>query len=230
MNTVLVWLLSFMTTMAPLDRPQFYPDAKETRDQAQARYESIAKDIHTVLWNQPALFTGPDGRAKTAAVMMSIMLHESAFRRDVDFGLGSAGRGDGGRSWCLMQIQVGQNKTATWNAKYNRFKQWGDAPEDLVQGWTGDEMVKDRKKCIEAGYRIMKASFEMCKSLPVDQWLDVYAAGSCGSGVPQSRVRMNTGINWFNGHAPTFTDAQALQLLAGYKTTPSTDSALADNP
>ncbi len=111
-----------------------------------------------------------------------------------------------------MQIQAGGGKTGTWNKKYNRFKLWGDDPADLVEGWTGPELVADRKKCIEAGYRIIQASFAMGQShgLPVTEWLRVYASGSVDGGSPQSRTRMNTALNWYNGHQPLFTDAEIM--------------------
>ncbi len=220
MNAVIAWLVTFMVAVAPTTRAQYYPDAKETPDEAQARYESIATDVVSVMYNpsNQALFSGADGRSKTAAISLGIMFFESNFRRDVDFGLGRAGRGDGGQSFCLMQVKTGSGKTGTWNKKYNRFKQWGDKPEDLVEGWTGPELVSDRKKCIEAGYRIMSASFAQCRSLPVADWLSVYASGQCateGDGAEKSQARMNFGINWFNRHKPTtFTDAEIVNLLA----------------
>lgn len=218
MNTVIAWLVTFIVAVAPPTRPQFIPDAKETPAEATARYESIASDIASVVWDQnnTALFSGPNGRAKTASVIMSIMSHESAFRKDVDFGLGNQARGDGGKSWCLMQINVGTGRSWSWNTKLNRPAYPNDPKEDIVQGFTGEEMTKDRKKCILAGYRIMKVSFasSQARGLPVSEWLRVYASGNIDSGSPQSQHRMNLGINWFNSHKPSFTDAEAFNLLA----------------
>jgi hypothetical protein len=213
-NAVIAWLLTFMVAVAPVDRKQYYPDAMETKEDAEARYNSIASDITAVVWSteNPPLFAGDDGRAKTAAVVMSIMTHESGFRRDVDYGLGRAGRGDSGNSWCLMQVKTGNGRTATWNRVKHRFAMWNDPPDELVQGWTGPELVADRKKCITAGYRIMSASFSACRGLPVSGWLRVYASGSCEAGAPESEHRMNMGINWFNNHRPPFTDAEIASL------------------
>jgi hypothetical protein len=203
--------------MAPPTQKQFHPEAMETVEQTEARYHSIAEDIATVVWNPslPPLFSGVDGRAKTASVVESIMSYESGFRRDVDFGLGAAGKGDGGHSWCLMQVRFDHDgdRTATWNKVKGRFKMQGDPEDELVQGWTGEELVQDRKKCIEAGYRVMKVSFSMCRSLPVSAWLRAYASGNCeddGGGAQKSESRMNRGINWFNRHQPGFHDAQIL--------------------
>jgi hypothetical protein len=215
MNAAIVWLFTFMVAVAPTTRRQYYPDAKESPEAAEARYQSIANDIVSVIWNpsNPPLFAGSDGRLKTASVMLGIMDFESTFRRDVDFGLGKGARGDSGQSFCLMQVKTGDGRTGTWNKAKNRFKLWGDAPEDLVQGWTGQELVQDRKKCIEAGYRVMSASFSMCRKLPVREWLRAYASGNCGDGAEESEARMNMGMNWFNRHKPEFTDVQVMDDL-----------------
>lgn len=207
-----------MVAVAPTNLKQSHAEAKETTNEAQARYESIAADTASVMFNpsNPPLFAGPHGRAKTASVAMGIMFYESSFRRDVDYGLGTAGLGDGGTSFCLMQVKTGSGRTGTWNKAHHRFKQWGDDPADLVEGWTGRELVQDRKKCIEAGYRVMATSFSMCRHLPVPEWLRAYASGNCdddGGGAEKSEARMNFGINWFNRHQPTFVDADILSSL-----------------
>ena len=49
-----------------------------------------------------------------------------------------------------MQIQTGTNRTYAWNTVQNRFAYSNDPPDQVVQGWTGPELVQDRKKCIEA--------------------------------------------------------------------------------
>lgn len=219
MNVLISWLLSFMVVVAPPTRTQFYTAAKETPQEAEDRYKSIAADIMDVVYNPniPPLFGGPDGRARSAAIVMSIMLHEGGFRRDVDYGLGTAGLGDGGQSYCLMQIKLGKGKTNTYNRKHNRFFLWNDDPADRVEGWTGPELVKDRKKCIEAGYRIIRSSFASCHSLTMPHWLTVYASGSCtteGDAARKSATRMNVALNWFNTHQPVgFHDVDILAAL-----------------
>jgi hypothetical protein len=206
-----------MVAVAPPTRKHWYPDAKETPEEAQVRYKSIAQDIVSVLYNpdNPPLFTGANGRARSAAVVMSVMFLEGGFRRDVDLGLGKFGLGDLGESYCLMQIRVGKGRTATWNKALNRFARWNDPESDLVQGWTGPDLVQDRKRCIEAGYRIIRSSFAACRSLPVSDWLRAYASGSCEDGSIASKARMNVALNWFNRNRPSFTDSQILE-----KTTP----------
>jgi hypothetical protein len=219
-NVVIAWLMAFMTATAAPGRTQTkYPSAEETKEETITRYEAIADDIATVVWSQEngPLFTGAHGKAKTAAVMMGIMLKESGFRKDVDFGIGSQGVGDHGHSFCLMQVQPNwkDGKTAKWNKVQKRFAHWGDPPDQVVEGWTGRELVGDRKLCIEAAYRIMKTSFTACRRLPVEDWLTMYAAGNCESedGKEKSGIRMREGINWFNKHVPNWTDDEAVGIL-----------------
>lgn len=219
MNVVIAWLMSFMVAMVPPTMKQWYPEAKEAPEAASARYESIATDVSIIVWDpaNPPLFKGPYGREKTAAVLESIMLHEGHFRRDVDYGLGKWGRGDGGRSWCLMQIRFDSptgGKTRDWNKTRGHYVLPSDPKTDEIEaGWTGPELIQDRQKCILTGYRYVQNSFKQCAKLDVLQWLRVYAKGNCDEGEEQSKARMGTAINWFNNHRPPFTDKQALQLL-----------------
>lgn len=130
-------------------------EAKESAADGEARYKQIAEDLAEVIESEKPLFAGPLGRQKTAALMLSIQFFESGFRRDVDLGLGKFGRGDFGRSWCLNQIQTG--------------KMPGTVPIDHpeMSKWTGEDLVKDRKKCFRAGLEILRRSMAMCKSATV---------------------------------------------------------------
>lgn len=208
---VVAWILSFITTAAPVGRPQPVP---ETPEETKARYEAIAWDLADVVYDpmNPSLFEGEDGRSKTAAVLLSIMKHESDFRRDVDLNLGSVSRGDRGRSWCMMQINIGKGQTKPWNYTKGRFAypKEMDSDDVIQDGWTGEELIQDRRKCILTGLRIAKTSMDACKSLPLEDQLRVYASGSCAKGGRASRARMKGGLSWYAKHTPTFKDADAL--------------------
>lgn len=130
-------------------------EALESAADGEARYKQIAEDLAEVVESEKPLFGGPLGRQKTAALMLSIQFFESGFRRDVDLGIGKFGRGDFGRSWCLNQIQTG--------------KMPGTVPIDHpeMSKWTGEDLVKDRKKCFRAGLEILRRSMAMCKSATV---------------------------------------------------------------
>jgi len=198
MQVVIAWFLSFIVGLAPPDRHQYLPAARESTDEASDRYESIAQDVFDVVYDKsnPPLFKGNDGRAKTAAVVLSVMWFESQFRKDVDFGVGDRSRGDSGRSWCLMQIQTGSGRTWAWNAAKNRFAEPRDPAEDVERGWTGAELTADRKKCILAGLRIARMSFNACAGLPVADRLRVYASGSCNKGARESEHRVGLAMRW----------------------------------
>src|SRR5262249_12252982 len=116
---------------------------REAEPEARSRYEAIAHDIAKVALddNEVPLFAGEDGRTQTALLLASIASFESQFRADVDLG---KARGDNGVSWCVMQVQV-HGKTA--------------------EGWTGQDLIEDRTKCIKTGLHLIQYSFNWCKSM-----------------------------------------------------------------
>jgi len=136
-------------------------------DADRLRYESIAQDLVSVVYDdaeQPA-FAGADGRAKTALLMASIASFESGYRADVDDGRTT---GDHGRSYCLMQVQV-----------------FGKTDE----GWTGHDLVADRKKCFRAALKRIRISFDWCKSHALEDRLAGYTSGQCRDGEHLARDR-----------------------------------------
>lgn len=230
---IYAWALSFIISSAPVTNQQFYPHAKESVEDGTARRESIAHDVVDVIYTDetlPVLFSGPEARAHEVPLVLSIMFHESGFRRDVDLGIGPAARGDGGRSWCMMQIQVGAGRTAPWNKVKKRFAKgtyktvvtegvptrvWSgpDPKEEIEDGWTGPELVKDRKKCITAGFRIVSASFGATNGLPLLDRLRVYASGSRTLGGEESAKRVGKAVRWFSAHRPPMNDTEVREAL-----------------
>lgn len=202
----ITWLVAFMTQFAPPGRPTWVPEAKETKIEAEARYESIAQDIQTVISEEEPLFKGPQGRIKTASVILSIMFHESGFRKDVDLGAGKQAKGDGGNSVCMMQLNIGKGRTFSWNTKKLRPALPADPPDEVMEGWTAKDVLADRKKCIRAGYRIIKLSFGATSGLPALEWLRVYASGRSDAGSKESRSRMGLALKYFGEHKPDFVD------------------------
>jgi hypothetical protein len=203
MNGLFAWIMAFMMTMIPPAEQSRRDQVRmsktkdaivlfETPEESYQRYESIAKDLVEVVYdpNNKPVFDGPDGRAHTVAVMLSIMFHESGFRRDVDYG-DLSGRGDSGHSWCMMQIKAGKapSKTRTWNVKYDRPPQFGDNPEDIEKGVTGQALVDNRKLCFYEGLKMIRWSYSRCGSNPGGK-LKVYASGSCGRGGEASKRRV----------------------------------------
>jgi hypothetical protein len=163
---IIPWLVAAMFAWAP------------GREADRARYTEIASDLAAVVYDpeEQPLFSGDDGRAKTALVLASIAAHESTFRRDVEDG---RARGDGGTSWCFMQLHIGAGKT--------------------VEGWTGADVTSDRKLCFRAGLHIAKESFRMCNAFPTTEKLSAYASGQCGRSA-ESRVMVGRAIAYFQHH------------------------------
>jgi hypothetical protein len=214
MEMVLAWVLSLIVAAAPPGRVT-YPEARETKEETTARYQQIAKDVVEVVYDSTTkpLFGGPHGRSQTVTVILAIMLYESGFRKDVDFNLGKYARGDSGDSWCLMQINIGTGRTRPWNTVKDRPAIAADDPDDVFEGYTGEELIADRKTCIREGIKVVRLSMAECASLPLDQRLRSYASGSCEKGALQSSVRMGTAINWFEHKKRGFRDVDVVNLL-----------------
>ncbi len=196
------WVVSFMTKHAPPGRKTYYADAQETKEDALARYASIAKDLIEVVYdpdNKP-LFGGSNGRARTVSVMLAVALYESGFGKHVDFGIGKFGRGDAGKSWCLLQINIGSGRVwpGGWNLKESRPWKPGDDLKDRVQGASGPEMVQDRRLCFKEALRSMRMSFSACAGRPVKERLNAYASGSCAKGSKESRLRLTAAMKFWD--------------------------------
>jgi hypothetical protein len=172
------WLLSTLLSWAPPGRSvETYPEAKETKEEAVARYTSIANDFLEIAFDpeEKPLFAGNEllARQRTAVLLASIALKESGFRKDVDFGHGKMARGDQGRSVCLMQVNVGK-----------------EAVEVRGQKWFAEDLLSDRKKCIRAALHRVRRSFNACRG-PLDVRLAVYTSGNCEKGLRSSSERIN---------------------------------------
>lgn len=218
MEQFVAWLVAFMITLAPPGRKHYIPEAKETETEALERYGDIARDLAEVLTDEKenVITRGSQAKIRMAAIIVSVMLHESGFRRDVDFGKGKYARGDNGNSWCLMQLNVGKGKTKPWNYVRHRFAFSHDNPEEVLPGWSGEELVADRKNCIRAGLHMINAT--SCTSQGPLGWLRGYASGSCSRGEQASRSRVGLALRWLSSHRPEFRDADL------YEAPPSTES------
>jgi hypothetical protein len=222
MELLITWMLAFMVSVAPPGRKNYYVEAQETKAEAMVRYKSITEDIIEVVYdpNMKPLFKGDSGRTRTAGMILSIMLYESGFGRNVDFGVGKYARGDNGRSWCLMQLNIGKGRpwvgVGGWNVKRDRPKRYGDNPKDLVLGSTGPEMVKDRRKCVLEGLRLAKLSFQACRRLPLSQRLRAYMSGRCTAGAKGSAARVNTAVRYYtqtSKERKKFKDSDIVKLV-----------------
>jgi hypothetical protein len=198
----------------------YYKDAKETYEEGKTRYESIADDILSVSYDpsEKPIFSGQHGRAMTAALLASIAMHESRFRKDVDEGVGPAARGDSGESWCIAQIRMGKPEA---DGKTSRRVIIGEDGLRFVNdksktiGWGGEDLMSDRKNCIRAAIRIARMSFYTCSKLPVEERLSLYASGdgACVRGRDASKARVSSAQQWLAKRRPPLKDKEVLELL-----------------
>ena len=182
MTAMTEWLFGIIAFAAPLDRvspDRQFPGFEESTEQRRDRYESIAADLERFTFDPDTkpVFSGDHGRARTAALLLSIAYHESGFAKDVDLGPcwrgknGRSTRCDSGMSACLMQLHIGNGKT----------------PE----GYDQAALFADRTKCFRAGLRLVRGSFGACRALPLVHRLNAYASGSCERGHDASKALMD---------------------------------------
>lgn len=165
--TLILWLVSAMLRWT-------LPEAQH--DAAKTRYAEIANDAVAVAFDpaEKPIFSGPLGRTKTAALLLSIASFESGFAKDVDEG---TRRGDGGRSWCLMQVNLGSARIRVEDQETFAYS------FDGKTGWSGKDLADDRKKCFRAALRIARVSYRACGDL------SVYTSGKCAKDEPKAKAR-----------------------------------------
>jgi hypothetical protein len=220
MQQLFNWILTFMLSFSPpgviLEKEQ-----GESPDQTVERYNKITEDLIEVVFskeNKP-LFSEPDGRSHTAAVMLGIMAHESRFLHHIDMGLVN-GRGDSGHSWCMMQIMTGPfGATSTWNFIDDHPPYWGDPQENLRKGVTGKQLVENRQLCFSEGLRYTRWSFSRCGNRGPLEKLRVYASGDCSKGGSASRTRLGTAETFWTSTKDqrTWSDEEIVKLVEDSK-------------
>ena len=221
-EAIVDWAFTRISTWSPPGRLKgtTYPDAVESADEAINRYRSIASDAVDVAYdpNESPIFSGRDGRAKTLALILATASSESAFRRDVDFGLGKYSKGDNGRSWCLSQINLGQlNKSGRTGTRIVFDGMKYSFTNDPNVGFGGEDMVRDRKICFRAAVRIIRSSFGQCRHLPMEDRLAIYTSGDCDKGHASSRIRVGKAVTWVTRHAPPLVDSVVMESIMNHE-------------
>lgn len=217
MEQVIAWLMSLMVSVAPPGRKLYIPEAQETVDDATSRYADIAKDVAYVVWDpvEKPIFYGSRGRERTAMVLLAVATFESSFRRDVDLGIGSMSKGDGGKSWCLNQVNLGKlNANGSTPIRIVVTPGGGFKFTDHQdEGWSGQDLVDDRQKCFRSALAILRSSFASCSKNPIEKRLTQYASGHCDQGEEASRIRMGLALRWMSTKLPTFKDEDVFAWL-----------------
>lgn len=176
-DSVVSWLVSLMISWTP-------NQLANMNDNITEKYKVIAEDAALVAYDpgERSMFPSQQkGRAMTAVVMLKTAMEESGYFDEAVM-LGTK-RGDHGRSWCMMQINIGKGKTR--------------------EGWTGPELIADNQKCFRAGLHILQGSFGYCSHLSFHSRLSGYTTGRCIEGEQHSIRRMSSFARINFKRAPT---------------------------
>lgn len=236
MDSIVAWMVALIVSVAPGAKATRIVDAKETKEETAVRYEEIARDLINVVYDEKEqpLFRGPQGRAKTAVVLLAIARYESDYRRDVDFGLGPKARGDGGKSWCLGQINLGEpNKSGTTPRRIGvdpgGYYTWS---EEGQVGFSGPDLVRDRKNCFRAMLWMARTSFAVCRNVHKrnpEFYLNLYASGNCMLGYESSTKRMTLARKWIQKKLTKVED-EAVMLQMGQAPNRNEQASVASTP
>jgi hypothetical protein len=211
MDLLATYILSLLLVLAPVRGPQVFGGYTESAGDRLARYTEIAVDMSEVIQTTPRLpYQSPISMAQTAAQMVAIDWHESNFKYAVDRGLGKRGLGDHGHSFCLGQILIGKRKTR--------------------EGWTGPELVADRKKCFRVQLRVMAGSIGSCRSMGPYAALSQYAVGHCEPDNVKSRIRVSTAHQLLGSRRPPKDAAAKASRQAQLAAMPSEEKAAEGQP
>lgn len=214
MDSIVTWMVSLMISMAVPLGPS------ETEAMRQERYRDIAADVTAVVYNphQAPLYAGPFGRAKTAALVLAIMSFESDYRAEVDNG---TVRGDNGKSWCLGQVKLGKPNQfkSTRLHIYVDPKGYYGLTKNRKIGWSGQDLVQDRTKCIRAMIAVAHTSFHVAKKhhQKHDYWLNLYASGKWNWGADASKDRAGLAAKWWSTMTPEVRDETVLAKLQDHR-------------
>lgn len=179
MTPFATWLAALMLSWStPKGRaPEL--ERVEVANRAANALEAVAFDPA----EQP-MFRGESGRAKTAILLAAIAARESSMRPSVERGVK---RGDGGTSWCFMQVNIRKGMRITFardvdEAKLAPVLFWNAANE---YGDTGQDLADDPTKCARYALHIARHSTRTCRDLTY------YTSGHCGRGVRASTDRLD---------------------------------------
>lgn len=194
MNTLSTWIFTVLLSVAPPQKAATH--SKEPEAEMRVRYESIARDMSEAIKESKPLFSGSNNEQKTAALLSSIAFYESGFRKEVDNG---NLRGDHGRSWCLMQINIGKGHV-----------NFGD---EEMKSWTGKDLVEDRKKCFKVALEVLRRSMNMCRGLAGGGILSGYTTGRCIPNQHEAVVRWDLSRRIMREHPALIEDSKLKEYV-----------------
>lgn len=213
MPAIVSYILTAILTWCP--PAVYFAPYGETTEQATTRLTKIAEDIAAVAYdeNEPSVFAGDTGRAKTALLHAAIASKENSFQRFVDEGrcnqrgyvVDRRGGCDGGHAFSLWSIHVfgggyillddGTLSSAEASPQIALTH-----PELIVQG---AQLLADRKTAIRVAQRIERQSLRQYHSLCA------YSGEPCASGRhPKAEARLERAQQYWAEHP--FTTPQVL--------------------
>lgn len=181
------FVLSLILQVSPPSRVESMQARKETQESISQRLESIANDIVEIVWDPKIgpVFKGPYGRELTAGMLVTTFVEESNFRAEVDDG---TVRGDSGASWCLGQIKLSNMRIKFEDNGFYSYSQ-------NKEGYSGKDLVTDRKLCVDSALRVLRTSQDYCKHITgASNRFAAYASGKCSIGQDVSRRRVERAV------------------------------------
>jgi hypothetical protein len=91
-------------------------------------------------------------------------------------------------NWCLMQINLGVDKSGRSRFKVVYEDRSGYAVSKTT-GFDGSDLERDQKVCLRVGLEYMRESWRMCQKYPENERLSTYLSGSCFKSRRASRFR-----------------------------------------
>ena len=215
MQSLIQYIFAAMIAWTPLQSLTSYG---ETVDQVRARYLAIASDIATGAMSpdEPPLFSGPSGRARTALLLASIGSFEGGWQRFVEegdcnkdgFHADRRGNCDGGHAFTSWQIHVphggflfvnGRLSNTIYASAYSK-----EHPDDVI---TGQKLLADRKLAIRVAEQLIRETSSR------DCLLCGYSGESSHGAHPKADARLNRAKAYWASHpyVPAQNDGDARQ-------------------
>jgi hypothetical protein len=185
------YLLAAMTAWMPLKNHA----RSETPEVTEARYQQIAEDVALIALDpdEAPLFQGEDGRVKTALLLLSVALHESGFRGDVDAGRCKPYECDHGKAFSMWQLHPEDGLIFdgdVFTFARNRPASWRE--EHRSEIFDGPALVRDRKLAARMALHMLRYSMKNAHSLAI-------YTGEGGNG-PKAKLRLETALSYLRQH------------------------------
>jgi hypothetical protein len=213
------YVLKAMTTWVPIAN-QVANGEEEMA--AKQRYEEIASDIVDAVYDEdePAVFSGVDGKLKTALEVVAIPSYESGFQKIVDdgtcnqpsFKADRRGNCDGKTAFTLWQIHsVGNGLMFSGTGVTSKMYNADYAQEHPEEVWTGPKLVQNRLMAAKMALHLIRTTYSQHHSLCG------YTGEHCGEGEhPKADIRHGRAVRYLADHpfAPSLEEIELEEIEA----------------